>query len=88
MTTCWGEYRVAAIGARTPTAAQPVEDVVLRSGLTISDRLGPWVEWGSALLLALAVAWRLRHRPEGRVEDQPPSDDEPSDQTEEASAGA
>lgn len=80
-------------GSTTPTtdlftAAQPVEDVVLRSGLTISDRLGPWVEWGSALLLALAVAWRLRHRPEGRVEDQPPSDDEPSDQTEEASAGA
>lgn len=66
-------------GSSTPTtqlftAAQPVEDVVLRSGLTLSDRWGPWVEWSSAALLLLAIGWRLLgHRP-GRVEDHPMSD--------------
>ena len=80
-------------GSTTPvtqlfTAAQPVDDVVLRSGLTVSDRLGPWVEWGSALVLLLAVVWRLRRRPTGSVGDEPRSDQSPTEQTEEATTGA
>ena len=59
-------------GSTTPvtelfTAAQPVEEVVLHSGLTISDRLGPWVEWACGGLLVLAALGRLRRRPTGRV---------------------
>lgn len=61
-------------GSTTPTtelftAAQPVDDVVLRSGLTLSDRLGPWVEWASGILLVIAIGWRLRRGAAGRVED-------------------
>ncbi len=79
-------------GSSTPTtelftAAQPVDDVVLRSGLTISDRLGPWVEWGSGLVLLLAVAWRLRRSRTGRVESRS-TDDRSTVQIEEASTGA
>lgn len=79
-------------GSSTPTtelftAAQPVDDVVLRSGLTISDRLGPWVEWGSGLVLLLAVAWRLRRSRTGRVESRS-TDDRSTAQIEEASTGA
>lgn len=79
-------------GSSTPTtelftAAQPVDEVVLRSGLTVSDRLGPWVEWGSAILLLLAVAWRLRTGRTGRVEARSTADRSTA-QTEEASTGA
>ncbi|WP_346007124.1 apolipoprotein N-acyltransferase [Janibacter terrae] len=65
------------------TAAQPVEDVVLRSGLTLSDRLGPWVEIGCALVLLLAVGWRVRRGATGRVGGQPTSHP-----TEEVTTGA
>jgi len=75
-------------GTTTPTtelftAAQPVDDVVLRSGLTVSDRLGPWVEWTSGGLLLLAVGWRLLRRPTGRLEGHPESS-----RNEEATTGA
>lgn len=80
-------------GSTTPTtrlftAAQPVDDVVMRSGLTVSDRLGPWVEWTSALLLALAVAWRLRRGATGSLDNRSTSEENPTDQTEEATTGA
>lgn len=80
-------------GTSTPTtelftAAQPVDDVVLRSGLTLSDRLGPWVEWGSALLLLLAVAWRLRRARPGSLDNRSTDDRRPPVQSEEASTGA
>ncbi len=45
------------------TAEQLAETVRARSGLTVSDRLGPWVEWVSgATLLALVVLGRRSHR--------------------------
>ncbi len=65
------------------TAAQPVDDVVLRSGLTVSDRLGPWVEWTCGGLLLLAVGWRLLRRRTGRLDGQPESS-----RNEEATTGA
>lgn len=65
------------------TAAEPTQDVVLRSGLTISDRLGPWVEWVCGALLLAAAALAIRKRPTGRVEAHPTSP-----QTEEPSTGA
>lgn len=75
-------------GTSTPTtelftAAQPAEEVVLRSGLTISDRLGPWVEWACGLLLLGLGALRGGKRLTGRLKGQstPP-------QTEEATTGA
>lgn len=60
-------------GSSTPTtdlftAAQPVDEVVVRSGLTVSDRLGPWVEWVCGLLLLGATGWRAATRRAGRVE--------------------
>ncbi len=75
-------------GSTTPTtelftAAQPAHDVVLRSGLTVSDRLGPWVEWTCAGLLLLAVGGRVLRRPAGRLD----RDHDPS-HTEEATTGA
>lgn len=75
-------------GTSTPTtdlftAAQPAEHVVLRSGLTLSDRVGPWVEWVCGLLLLGAVVLRVMKRPTGRLGGQTPSP-----QTEEATAGA
>ncbi|MGO1165913.1 MAG: apolipoprotein N-acyltransferase [Janibacter sp.] len=60
------------------TAAQPTHDVVLRSGLTVSDRLGPWVEWMCGLLLLGAGALRVRGRLAGRLGRQsttPPSEE-------------
>lgn len=80
-------------GSTTPTtelftAAQPVDDVVLRSGLTLSDRLGPWVEWACGLGLLVAVGWRLRHRATGSVGGEPRTDPSPTEQTEEATTGA
>lgn len=76
-------------GSSTPTtelftAAQPVDDVVLRSGLTVSDRLGPWVEWASGLLVVGAGALRLRKRLAGRLGDRRPS----TPQTEDVTTGA
>ena len=80
-------------GSTTPTtelftAAQPVDDVVLRSDLTLSDRLGPWVEWACGLGLLVAVGWRLRHRATGSVGGEPRTDPSPTEQTEEATTGA
>ena len=69
-------------GSSTPTtdlftAAQPSAEVVTRSGLTVSDRLGPWVEIGCALaLLGLAVTAR-RARPRQVVSDDEPRPLEP-----------
>lgn len=75
-------------GTSTPTtelftAAQPTEEVVLRGGLTVSDRLGPWVEWVCGLLLLGAGVLRVRDRLTGRVGDQ-----SPPLQTEEVTTGA
>ncbi len=75
-------------GTTTPTtelftAAQPTHDVVLRSGLTISDRFGPWVEWACGLLLLGAAGLRVRERLAGRVGGQ-----STSPQTQEATTGA
>lgn len=75
-------------GSTTPTtelftAAQPTKDVVLRSGLTVSDRLGPWVEWVCGGLLLAAGALGLRKRLAGKVGDHPTSP-----HTEEATTGA
>lgn len=54
------------------TAAQVVGTVDARTGLTPSDRLGPWVEIGSALaLVLLAVAGRLRGRRADKVDTSP-----------------
>lgn len=65
------------------TAAQPAENVVVRSGLTISDRLGPWVEWVCGLLLLAAGVPRARKRLTGRVDRETTSPP-----TEEATTGA
>lgn len=75
-------------GSSTPTtelftAAQLVDEVVLRSGLTVSDRLGPWVEWACGLLLLGAGALRLRGQLAGRLGRR-----RPSPQTEEVTTGA
>ena len=75
-------------GTSTPTtelftAAQPSEEVVLRSGLTISDRLGPWVEWVCGLLLLGTAALRVRNRLPGRL-----GGTTPSPQSEEVTTGA
>lgn len=65
------------------TADQQAEDVVVRSGLTVSDRLGPWVEWVCGFLLLAAGGLRVRERLTGRVEAEPTSP-----QTEEVTTGA
>ena len=65
------------------TADQQAESIVVRSGLTVSDRLGPWVEWVCGLLLLAAGALRVRKRLTGRVEAE-----STSPQTEEATTGA
>ena len=75
-------------GSSTPTtelftAAQPVDEVVLRSGLTISDRLGPWVEWVSGLTVVCLLVLRVRRQLTGRVGGQPTAP-----KTEEVTAGA
>lgn len=75
-------------GSSTPTtelftAAQPVDEVVLRSGLTVSDRLGPWVEWACGLLLLAVGALRLGKRLVGRLGPHPSTE-----QTEEVTTGA
>ncbi|NYF96632.1 apolipoprotein N-acyltransferase [Janibacter cremeus] len=75
-------------GTSTPTtglftAAQPVDEVVLRSGLTVSDRLGPWVEWVCGFLLIGAGALRVRKRLAGRMGGRPSTP-----QTEDVTTGA
>ena len=65
------------------TAAQLSQDVVLRSGLTISDRLGPWVEWACGLLLVGLAVRRLRRQLAGRLGSHPTTQ-----QTEEVTTGA
>ena len=65
------------------TADQQAESVVVRSGLTVSDRLGPWVEWVCGFLLLAAGVPRVRKRLTGRVEAE-----STSPQTEEATTGA
>ncbi len=65
------------------TAAQRAQEVVLRSGLTVSDRLGPWVEWVCGLVVLGLGALRLRGQLAGSIGGQPSTE-----QTEEATTGA
>ena len=65
------------------TSAQPAEEVVVRSGLTVSDRLGPWVEWVCGFLLLAAGVPRAWKRLTGRVKGETTSPP-----TEEATTGA
>ncbi len=65
------------------TADQQAEQVVVRSGLTVSDRLGPWVEWVCGFLLLAAGGLRAWGRLTGKVEGE-----STSPQSEEATTGA
>ena len=56
------------------TAAQIVETVEATSGLTPSDRLGPWVEWMSGIALLLLVAAGRRGSRRARVVPSPTTD--------------
>lgn len=56
------------------TAAQIVETVEATSGLTPSDRLGPWVEWMSGIALLLLVAAGRKGSRRARVVPSPTTD--------------